>query len=144
MTKEFLKYLDSIDMRASLERIGDIYKFYKGISPYEITDIFVSVNIKNDGSREYENLKFFSEKYIMEAKQFLTNDNFDNTPIKNRIVHWELKKEYYDFIYAREKSKLYLNITLDTGAKCDFKASRENCDHLRDIFIKHIVPNLKE
>lgn len=130
--------------KAYLERIGNIYNFYKEISPDEITDIFVSDYIKEDGSREYENLSFFSQKYIKEAKQFRANDDFDNTPIKNRITWWNLKMQDYDFKNATEKSRLYLKIMLDTRINGEYKASKENCDHLRDIFLKYIVPNLKE
>jgi len=80
----------------------------------------------------------------MEAKQFITKDNFDITPIRNRIIHWAIQKQDYDFKKAREKSRLYLQIRLDTGISGDFKSSNENCDYLRDIIKKYVMPNLKE
>lgn len=80
----------------------------------------------------------------MEAKQFIKKDDFDITPIKNRILYWRIEKQDYDFKKATEKSRLYLEFTLDTGISGEFKASKENCDYLRDIILKYVLPNLKE
>lgn len=145
MRQEFMKYLKSIGITETLsKRIERIYEFYREICPDEIKDIFVTEYIKEDGSREYENLWFFSKKYWMEAKQFIIKDDFDITSIQNRIYYWSIQKEDYDFKKAGEKSRLYLHSRLDTGIGGDFKASKQNCDYLRDIILKHVAPNLKE
>jgi len=80
----------------------------------------------------------------MEAKQFITTDDFDITPIKNRIIRWVLKKQDYDFKKATEKSRLHLEFGMDTRLVCNLKASKENCDYLRDIILEYIKSNLKE
>lgn len=151
MKNEFIKYLKSIGITEALhERIKMIFGFYTSTNEYaaicrdEITDIFITDYIKEDGSREYANLWFFSPKYCMEAKLFITQDDFDIAPIRNRVVHWEIKKKDYDFKKATEKSRLYLGLSFDTGMKAEFKASKENCDYFRKIFLRYIVPNLKE
>jgi hypothetical protein len=145
MKEEFIKYLESIGIANALrERIDTIYKFYQEIYPDEITDIFITDYIKEDGTREYENLWFFSEKHCMEAKRFITKDDFDIVPIKKRVNYWTIQKQNYDFKKATEKSRLYLKFDLDAGINCDFKAAKENCDYLRKIILKYIVPNLKE
>jgi len=144
MKEEFIKYLESIGLTETLcKRIETIYEFYKDVCPDEIADIFVTDYITEDGSREYENLWFFSEKYAMEAKQFITKDDFDITPIKNRIHYCRIQKWDYDFKKATEKSRLYLRCDQDTGMSCEFKASKENCDYLKDIILNYILPNLK-
>lgn len=145
MKKEFIRYLESIDITNALrERIETIYKFYQEIYPDEITDIFIADYIKEDGLREYESLWFFSKKNCMEAKQFITKEDFDVAPIKKRIYYWTIQKQNYDFKKATEKSRLYLRFELDTGVTCGVKAAKENCDYLRKIILKYIVPNLKE
>lgn len=145
MKREFVEYLESIGITKTFrERIETIYEFYKNICPDEIEDIFVTEYINSDGSREYENLWFFSEKYVMEAKRFITEDNFDITPIHKRIHFLTIKEQDYDFRKATKKSRLYLQFALDTTAEGEFKASKENCDYLREIFLKYILPNLKE
>ena len=145
MKEEFIKYLKSIGLTETLcKRIETIYEFYRDLCPDEITGIFVTDYIIEDGSREYENLWFFSKKYAMEAKQFITKDDFDILPIKNRINYWTIQKWDYDFKKATEKSRLYLRFDQDTGKYGEFKASKENCDYLRDIILKYVLPNLKE
>lgn len=145
MKEEFTKYLDSIGITKTFRaKIETIHEFYREICPDEITDIFVTDYIKEDGAREYENLWFFSEGYCMEAKQFITKDDFDITPIQNRVCYWSIQKQDYDFKNAGEKSRLNLHFELDTRIHGDFKASRENCDYLRDIILKYVVPNLKQ
>ncbi|MHC2995399.1 MAG: hypothetical protein IBV53_07870 [Candidatus Atribacteria bacterium] len=145
MKKEFIIYLKSIDItNAHRGRVETIYKFYQEICPDEITGIFITDYIEKDGSREYENLWFFSEECCMEAKQFITKDDFDITPIKKRVLYWTIQKQDYDFKKATKKSRLYLKLVLDTGIEGELKAAKENCDYLRKIILKYVVPNLKE
>ena len=148
MKEEFIKYLESIGITEALrKRIETIYEFYREICPSEITGISVTDYIKEDGAREYENLWFFSEKYCMEAKQFITKEDFDITPIQNRICRWAIQKKDYDFKKATEKSRLLLKFYfgVELGVLIgELKASKENCDYLKDIILKYVVPNLKE
>ena len=146
MKEEFIKYLKRIGIKEALgKRIETVHEFYQGICRDEITGIFVTDYIKEDGSREHANLWFFSETYCVEAKQFITKDDFDHLLIKHRVLYWQLKKQDYDFKKATEKSRLYLRFALSaTNVQGDLKAAKENCDYLKDIFLKYIVPNLQE
>ena len=145
MKEKFKEYLESIGITEILSnRIENIYEFYRDMCSDEITNIFVTDYIKRDGTREYENLWFFSQKYAMEAKLFIEKDDFDITPIRKRIVYWEIQKQNYNFTKAGEKSRLYLEFRLDTGMGGELKASKKNCDYLREIIREYIVANLKE
>ena len=147
MNQEFADYLESIGIKAGslLDQIKSIYEFYLEMCPDEIADIFVTDYIDSEGKREYENLCFFSDKYTMEAKGFaMGKDDFDIAPIKGRVKYYEIQKQDYDFKEATEKSRLTLHFSLDTGVHGEFKASKENCDALRDIILKHVKPNLKD
>ena len=146
MREGFIRYLESIGITEALrKRIETIYGFYREICPDEIKDIFVTDYINGDGSRKYENLWFFSEKCGMEATQFTIKDSFDIVPVLKRVWHWRIEKQDYDFKKATEKSRLYLSFDIGSYAfGGELKASKENCDHLRDIILKYVVPNLKE
>ena len=142
MKKEFVNYLGTLGISENLrQRIETIYEFYESVCPDEIKDIFVTDYWKNDGSREYEHLWFFSEKFAMEAKRFVTEDDFDLAVIKNQISHWAVKKNDYDFKMATERSRLYLAIRFGS-LTCGLKASSGNCDHLDRIFRKYVISNL--
>jgi hypothetical protein len=140
---EFNKYLESLGVQEPLlKRIWTIHEFYEKICPEGIKDIFVNEYIKGDETREYESLWFFSETYLMEAKQFITKDDFDITPFKNIINYVKFIKQNYDFEKAEEKSRLNLIIKMDTNVNGTLKASKGNCDYLKKIIEKYIVPNL--
>ncbi len=145
MEEKFTEYLNSIGIPEALnEKIEKIYEFYQEILPEEIKDIFVTDYMKKDGTREYENLWFFSEKYGMEAKQFIIKDDFDITPIQKHVCYWSIEKRDYDFKEAIDNSRLFLHFRLDNRIMGELKASKKNCDYLRDIIIKYIKPNLKD
>src|SRR3972149_10515541 len=137
MKQEIYAYLDAISITAEVlhERIKKIYDFYKGVCKDDITDIMITEYLKEDGSREYESLWFFSEKYCMEAKQFITSDNFDMVAMKNRINYWKVQKQDYDFGKATERSRLTIYVSLGTLSSLDLKASKENCSQLKNIFL---------
>ena len=146
MKQEFVDYLESIGIKEGvlLDRIESIYEFYLEMCPDEIVAIFVTDYIDSEGKRDYENLWFFSDRYVMEAKGFATEkDDFEIAPIKDRVVYCRIKKQDYDFKEATEKSRLHLVIKLDIIVEGDLKAAKENCDALRDIILKHVKPNIK-
>lgn len=144
MKEDFKNYLSSIGIttKAFSERIEAIYQFYQDLGLGEITGIFVTDYIQSDGARIFENLWFFTENCAMEAKQFPTQDNFEMLVFYKRIPYWNIKKQDYDFKKATDKSRLYLVFKHDTGIEGSFKASKENCDYLKEIFLKYILPNL--
>lgn len=146
MQQKFIDYLESIGIKSGilLDRIESIHRFYVEMCPDSIDDIFVTEYIDSDGKREYENLWFFSDRYIMDAKGFAAgSDDFVIAPITDRVAHYRIKKLNYDFKEATEKSRLHLMFRSNTAATANLKASKENCDALRDIILKYMMPNMK-
>ncbi len=146
MKPKFIDYLESIGIKAGLllDRIESIHRFYVEMCPDDIEDIFVTEYIALNGKREYENLWFFSDRYIMDAKGFAAgNDDFVIAPIKGRVAHFRIKKRDYDFKAATDKSRLHLMFQPNTESIANLKASKENCDALRDIILKYVKPNME-
>ena len=111
--KEFIKfipYLREVDItsRTLLKRIEFIYILCSDMCLDEIEDIFVTDYIKEDGTREYENLWFFSKGYMLEAKKFLTQIDLDVTPMKNRVLYWTIEAQDFDLKKASVNSRLNL------------------------------------
>lgn len=145
MKEKFDTYIEIIGIKGELiDRIKTICEQYKEISTEEITDIFITDYINEDGSREYENLWLFSDDCCMEANNFITEDSFDCSVLKNRITRWEVNKQNYDFRDTSEKSRLNINFNMENDISGTLKASRENCNVLKDIFLTYIKPNLKK
>lgn len=145
MKEEFVEYLKSIGLTEPfLTRVETIYAFFDEICPDDIEDIFISDRTRQE-KRIYESVWFFSKKYTMEAKQFTQDvDDFDILPIKGRVAYCNIKKKKYDFAKATQESSALLKVKFDTGLYGNLRASQENCDRLKQIMEKYVLPNLKE
>ena len=141
--KQISDYLATVGITGDLaKRVHSVYSFYSEQLNLVVTDMFVSEYLTQDGTREYDSLWFFTEDFMMEAKRFVKDDNFDLAPIKGRVKHIVISKEDYDFKAATIKSRMNLFVSLETEISGDLKASRENCDHLKDIIRKYFVVNV--
>ncbi len=145
MKHEWKTYLESIGIQKPfLERAEEVIDFYQQIYQDQIEDIFVTEHFDKDGNRQYESLWLFSKTSMMEAKRFLTVDDFDCSPLENQVRYWCIKKEEYNFLEASNKSHMTLEFGLFTEVGGIIKASRENCNHLKALFLKHFIPNEKK
>jgi hypothetical protein len=144
MKKEFEEYLIGLGMKGSLtNKVENIMNFFEENFSEEIIDIFVEEYIKKDGSREYESLEFFSEKYIFEAKNFMITDENIFWSFVDSFTYIRLIRENYDFKQTNQSSRFSLHCGTDKNAIFNLKSSQENCDHLKEILMRYIKPNLK-
>ena len=148
MTNEFVTYLDSIGITGLyLDRVKEILDFYQRLFPDQIKDIFVSEYVQEDGTRKHQGLWLFSTTSIMEAKDFLRKDkdDFDFMFIRNQVKYWTIEKTEFDFDIATKSSRMNITCSMQNSSlSCYFKASAENCEHLKLIFNKYILPNIAE
>lgn len=145
MKAEWATYLESIGIqRPFLERVEEVLNFYQQIYPDQIEDIFVAEYFDKDGNRQYESMWLFSTTSIMEAKKFPREDDFDSALLRKQVKYWSIKKTEYNFTKATAKSRMVLYLSLLSGNSCNLKASRRNCDHLKSLFMKYILPNTIE
>ena len=144
MKREFVEYLTSIGITDALhERIETALAFYQDTYDIDIADILVTDYIQKDGARMYEHLCYFSLGYLMDAKNFLKEDNFSIAPIAERLLHLTIENTNYDVKKATEQSRVVLQCTCPSVVIV-LRAAQENCDNLRDIFLKYFVPNLQK
>ena len=144
MKAGWTKYLKSIGFKEPfMKRAEDVLGFYQRISPDQIENIFITDYIDKEGMRHYDNLWFFSPTTAMEAKNFLKEDDFDATPMKNLITYWSIEKREYDFTDATANSRMTLRVAMASSkAEMNMRASGANCDRLKMVFIKYILPNV--
>lgn len=143
MNQKFETYLSALRVTEIVRnRVQQVYDFYQETCPEELVDIIITEYITEEGLREYESLWFFSKTYVMEAKNFLSIDEFDLAPWANSVVHWAVKGENYDYKAATPKSRLHLSVHLDTMVFAEFRASQENCDYLMAILREQVIPKL--
>jgi len=123
------------------DRVTSIADQYAKISPEKIHGIFISEYIKEDGERVLENVWFFTESLALEAKQFIAKDNYDFAVYKS-VKYIRFEKTEYDFSKATTLSRMNIRVTFENDITGELKASRENCDALRDNALKLWMPRL--
>jgi hypothetical protein len=143
MKEGFRTYLKTIGLSDPvIMRVESILDFYTEFCTEEIDEIFVSEYTQKDGSRVYENLWFFSVSFAMEAKLFMTKDDFDIAPIIKPTMYCQIQKNNYDFKKATDSSRCFLKLQLNRNVSLEMKASKENCDKLRDIILNYYKAKL--
>lgn len=137
MEKFINEYFEKTNFPVSFrEKVERAYKFYNEYIKIEIKDIFITDHIDSEGKRNYENLWFFSDKYMMEAKNFLKKDDFDCYPIKVRS--WTIKfNDYLPNDDFTDKSRLQFVSHMEYAGVVEIKASKENCELFMSIFKKY-------
>ena len=143
MKAAFAEYLEKVGIAEPIqERIKTIYEFFAEVCPEEITGIFISDYIKEDGTREYTHLHFLSEKYSMLAVNFINEDDFrwgQFVPVRNIRI----RKRDYDFKEANEESRMTIDVIYVNGGHSEYQASKANCDYLKNVFQKYHFPAVK-
>jgi len=145
MKREFEEYLKAINIpNAIIGRIESLFPYIQCVCPEESTTLFVKEYLQEDGTRVYESVIFFSENFVCEAKQFVTEINVDVTPIKNQIHYMELKIQDYELRNPNDKSRFYLEAYFRPGSIVHLvlRASKENCDYALQVLSNILKPNL--
>jgi hypothetical protein len=137
------QYLADIDVPPLvMERIESVLAFYSEVSTEEIEDVLVTNPVKEDGSTWYESLWLFSPSYAMEAKNFTSEDDFDNLMLAKRVEYWDVRRQDYEFGETTSESKLTIDFVATGMNRGTLTASGDNCKYLKDIFLKYINPSL--
>jgi hypothetical protein len=143
---KFKEYLTKIGITDPLcQRIDALFEIagvMYGAQVGDTTDILVTDYIQADGSRVYAGIDFYFKDYVISSMD-LTGDVVLNIGrIRKNVVFIQTKAKDYDFKKATEKSRLYVTCHYTSANSSDFKASKENCDYLKEIIRKYVVPNL--
>ena len=141
--KKFAEYLESTGMtKTALARAEEVISFYVDNCPEKIERVFITDYVTEEGSREFESLWLFSPSLLMEASNFLSQDDFDFASVDTGITRLVTRKENYDFRQADGKSRLNVEFSLGTQISGQLKASGRNCDYLRDVLKQILLPKL--
>lgn len=140
--EKFKEYLKKVGITSDvlLERVRFLYDVATKMCPEKIEKLFVDDYITKDKTRAYESIWFFSQGFILEAHNFETDYEIDIVPTKGFRLAMELKD--YNFNEATEDSRLRVFMTFAEDISGELKATKENCDVLRDIVLKYIKPKL--
>lgn len=144
MKGNFTVYLQSLGFtEILLPKCNEIFGILSEMADEEILDIFISEYLQEDGTRYYEDFRVFTETTCLVAKDFLHEHRFALWNLKDRYHNANLHSTNYDYKEATALSRLTIYCYSKEGQTgLVMKASKKNCDHLYNIFKKHIRPNL--
>lgn len=147
MKDDFIEYFKSLGFKEQLlERISEILDDFSKLWPdVEFTDVAVDDYVLEDGTREFTNIHFYSEKKMCSflAANFMTEKAYVLSYIERALDSVKIESQHYDFVEATEQSRLVVRARwrYQEGFS-ELKASSENCDHLMKIFAKYVLPRL--
>lgn len=111
------------------EITSQVEKYYD----MEFEMIFIS-NILNEKNEEYPSLWLFTDQYVVECKNFLTNYDIDIVKYKNSINYINIITDNSNTLdNPSPASTMKLRITLSSDIRCIFDAFGTNCKKLGDI-----------
>lgn len=136
-------YLSSIGSPAALqERATSLLSLYESLG-VEPSGFFLSEYRQEDGSRIHESLWLFTDDLAMEAKLPAAGDErFDFVPLARALRHLVIETKDYDLKKASEASRMHVQLWLDGQRVGELRASAENCDLLREVVGKYLLPNV--
>ena len=144
MKDDFKQYLLGIGLSATnRDRAAELYEILTLFCPEAVEEILVSEYVTGEGVREYETLLFLTPSYVLEVEHFLTSPQMWFNRYTTRIDSFRFNAKDYDFKKAVPASRLSFWAIWTLGEfTLSYKASGENCDHLRDVVKQYIAPNL--
>ena len=146
MNERFESYLDSIGLSASIlkECVERTYKYSSKLCPEKIEDLFVNDFIKEDKSREYSSLWFFSKCYLMEVRNFRNANEYDIdiARIADWLSYYRISFKDYDLVESSETSSMKVECSNSDGIGFVLQASRENCNKLTSIIETYLKASI--
>lgn len=144
MNANFEQYCESVGLsQIQIPRVRQIFTEYGQIINQEIRDIFISEQTTAENARLYISLWFFTDSHFMEAKNFLTTDDFDLAILKKRVKYAHFTKGNYTFGQAATNASTFaLDLQLSDMINAQLRASQNNCANLLALYKKHILPNI--
>ncbi|MEL4391006.1 hypothetical protein [Shewanella xiamenensis] len=123
------------------ERVKTVIACNQMIMDDEILDVFINDMKNSEGGKEYSSLWIFTKLFIIECKNFLSENDFDIVPYVHNVKYSSVKSIDFDFVNVTDKSSMIVNCLLNT-VSCTFIATDKNCSELFRLYKEHIIPNL--
>lgn len=146
MEEEFKNYLVEIGFTQILiNRVEGILENIESLFSVEITDIFVE-NYFKDSEQEYDALYLFSSNLCICADNFIVKDDFRVTYLTEHILTLKIMSKEYNIKDEEfnDNSKFVIFFSTDLDAYGDYKSAKNNCNYLKKILTKYLIPNLKK
>lgn len=121
-------------------RLQTLIGYYEVLG-FDAFDSFLSETIEDDGGRRFISLWLFNGEASMEADLGESEgDQLDGVRIRGHLQRWAVRSRNYDFATAVTESRLNVQLWYTDELWGELSATGANCDRLRDLLKKHVVP----
>jgi hypothetical protein len=137
-------YLETMGMAsAHQDRVQQLLALYLRFPDARPTAYFVSEYPEDDGTRVYESLWLFSDRYAMEARYPGAGDErIDFICLQKGVRHVVVEVKAYDLATPSPASRMRVEAWFTGNRLGELRASGANCEALRAIVSEHLLPNL--
>lgn len=105
-----------------------------------ILDLFITDYLVGEG-REFKNLYFFSEHFLVECKKFLQCDEYHIYSLSHLVSRVSHSVKSFDFKEVSNKSRFHIEIITVAKDAIEMKGTGNNCSVLYDLYKKYILPH---
>lgn len=145
MKEHFNEYFTDISISDVMKgRIQEIYDELVALYSMEIDDVFLCDIATKNGDKDYVSLWFFSNNHIIECKDFISQDDFDITALRNNVLYFNIRKKKYNTNQdPSSDSSAAIDVLVNSGrVSVGLMATGKNCAYLKDIAKKYLLPNM--
>lgn len=137
---QLLKYLNKLKFESDkIVLVEEMLDTSENLICEEIKNAFITDYLVGE-EREFKNLYFFSEHYLVECKKFLQCDEYHVYSLPGLISRVSHSVKSFDFKEVNNKSRFHIEIVTIAKDTIEMKATGNNCSVLYDIYKKHILP----
>lgn len=107
----------------------------------EWRDAFVCETVDDAGVRTWGSLWLFNKTYVMEIRDFVTQQDYD-IAVNDAIIHLRCQTKDFDWSEASLDSRAYVHFSIATGISGELRASGKNCERLAAVVKNYLMPSI--
>lgn len=141
MNETFSKYVRSLGIGEALfAHIEALSDQCQRLAPEPFEEIAVSEVVQQDGSKIYDLLYFFSNGFICEVENFVSNPTIWLAPLQSGPAWLKIEKVDFDLKEAKPTSRFSVDAHWwSAGFTIHPKACGDNCTHLLKLTKRYLI-----
>jgi hypothetical protein len=142
-------YLRDLGMGEALRtRALEFASAYERLINEPVEDAFVNDYVDEDGTRQYQSLWLASKSYVIEAKQWVSDNELqgDAASVRGGFLRVDVSRHAYEFTNTTAQSRMKAEVTWSEaglgGLRGRFQSSGANCGKLYEFIRKYVMPRM--
>jgi len=139
-----LEYYEFLSLTPPVRsRVEEVVSQIRALCQEDMSDIFISEYVQQDGSHIYGSVWTFSKTFVSEGLLLQAADStrFDVVQVKGNVAQIVIEQRHFDWnAPAADSSRLTVEVRFRlTGLVGQMQATGRNCEVLRELVMKYLV-----